>query len=95
MNKDQKPASLSVIPKPAMPGHAAPDPVAPDAAWPPMPVETEVYILPDGQVVIADLPAELAEHLGRWGSPAVAPSPSPVTGDPVQPNSVDCAGDSG
>lgn len=32
-----------------------------------LPVETEIYILPDGQIVIADLPAELQpllEHLG-------------------------------
>lgn len=28
--------------------------------WPEMPVETEIYILPNGEVVIADLPAELA-----------------------------------
>lgn len=27
------------------------------------PIETEVYILPDGQVVFADLPAELATRL--------------------------------
>ena len=29
-------------------------------AWPPLPTETEIYILPDGTVVFADLPAELA-----------------------------------
>ena len=28
-----------------------------------MPTETEIYILPNGEVVIADLPAELAETL--------------------------------
>jgi hypothetical protein len=28
------------------------------------PVETEIYILPDGQVVVADLPAELAHLAG-------------------------------
>ena len=32
-----------------------------------LPVETEIYILPNGQIVIADLPAELQpllEHIG-------------------------------
>ncbi len=33
-------------------------------AWP---VETEIYILPDGRVVVADLPAELAGALARLG----------------------------
>ena len=45
----------------------APDPQA--AAWPLLPTETEIYILPDGRVVIADLPAELAgllAQLGHW-----------------------------
>ncbi len=32
---------------------------APPAAWPPLPTETDIYILPDGRVVIADLPVEL------------------------------------
>lgn len=31
------------------------------------PVETEIYILPDGRVVIADLPAELARPLSQLG----------------------------
>lgn len=42
---------------------------APD--WPMLPNETEIYILPDGQVIIADLPAELmglADKLGRGGT---------------------------
>jgi len=33
-------------------------------AWP---VETDIYILPDGRVVVADLPAELAGVLARLG----------------------------
>ncbi|GIK73691.1 MAG: hypothetical protein BroJett021_26790 [Chloroflexota bacterium] len=33
-------------------------------AWP---VETDIYILPDGRVVVADLPAELAGALARLG----------------------------
>ncbi len=39
-----------------------------DSDWPALPTETEIYILPDGRVVIADLPAELAtlvEELGE------------------------------
>lgn len=36
-------------------------------AWPLMPTETDIYILPDGQVVIADLPAELSELVGKLG----------------------------
>jgi hypothetical protein len=37
-----------------------------DTAWP---VETDIYILPDGRVIIADLPAELsalADSLGAY-----------------------------
>jgi hypothetical protein len=46
-----------------------PNPPAIDAgasisAWP---VETDIYILPDGRVVVADLPAELAGALARLG----------------------------
>lgn len=32
-----------------------------------MPTETEIYILPDGQVVIADLPAELSDLVAQLG----------------------------
>lgn len=39
------------------------------AAWPLLPVETEIYILPDGRVVIADLPAELAPVVAALGLP--------------------------
>ncbi len=38
------------------------------------PVETEIYILPGGQVVIADMPAEMAEGLAaleRQGSHSI------------------------
>lgn len=31
------------------------------------PVETDIYILPDGRVVVADLPDELADALVRLG----------------------------
>ncbi|MFN8489205.1 MAG: hypothetical protein U0350_16585 [Caldilineaceae bacterium] len=37
--------------------------------WPALPTETEIYILPDGRVVIADLPAELAPLLTELGEP--------------------------
>lgn len=40
-----------------------------------MPVETEIYILPSGEIVIADLPAELAALIAP-GSPG-APEPDP------------------
>lgn len=30
---------------------------------PPMPVETEIYILPNGEIVVADMPAELVSLL--------------------------------
>jgi hypothetical protein len=39
-----------------------------EAPWPALPTETEIYILPDGRVVIADLPAELAALLGMVGA---------------------------
>lgn len=37
-----------------------------------LPVETEIYILPDGRVIVADLPAELAPLLAALGSTAPA-----------------------
>lgn len=39
-------------------------------AWPLLPVETEIYILPDGRVIVADLPAELASLLASLGMTA-------------------------
>jgi hypothetical protein len=32
-----------------------------------LPVETDIYILPDGRVIVADLPAELAARLPALG----------------------------
>lgn len=43
---------------------------------PAMPVETEIYILPSGEIVIADLPAELAAHLAAWDPPQVDSQPA-------------------
>lgn len=50
----------------AAPDAAAPDAAAPDAAR--FPTETEIYLLPDGRVIIADLPAELAAALAQLGA---------------------------
>lgn len=41
-------------------------------AWPLLPVETEIYILPDGRVIVADLPAELAPMVAAFGFTVVA-----------------------
>jgi hypothetical protein len=44
------------------------------------PVETDIYILPDGQIVIADLPLELAgladspDHLGDAAGTTLDPA---------------------
>ena len=38
-----------------------------ERAWPAMPTETEIYILPDGRVVVADMPMELAEAMMLLG----------------------------
>ncbi|MEZ4676125.1 MAG: hypothetical protein R2932_18020 [Caldilineaceae bacterium] len=44
-------------------------PVAQSTAevWSAMPTETEIYLLPDGRVVIADLPIELADLVQALG----------------------------
>lgn len=46
--------------------------------WPLLPVETEIYILPDGRVIVADLPAELASLLAALGvtAPVEVTTPS-------------------
>ncbi len=43
----------------------APEPVS--QAWPALPTETEIYILPDGRVIVADLPGELASLVQELG----------------------------
>ena len=35
--------------------------------WPKLPTETEIYIMPDGTVVVADLPLELQPLLDQLG----------------------------
>jgi hypothetical protein len=47
------------------------------------PTETEIYILPDGQVLFADLPAELAELAAQLGS--VQPCAVELDSDPQSP----------
>ena len=49
--------------------------------WLTLPTETEIYILPDGRVVIADLPVELAPLLAALGEP----EPCAVLGDEEAP----------
>jgi hypothetical protein len=39
-----------------------------DSAWPALPTETEIYILPSGEIIVADLPAELATRLAHLTS---------------------------
>jgi hypothetical protein len=49
-------------------------------AWPQLPTETDIYILPDGRVVIADLPAELnliPSALGMVEACEIAPDARP------------------
>ncbi len=56
------------------------DIAAVDALWPLLPTETEIYLLPDGRVVIADMPVELADMVAQLGiivqASTVAPMPS-------------------
>jgi hypothetical protein len=59
----------------------SPSPKAEPASldWPALPTETEIYILPDGRVVIADLPAELALAVAELGAElAIPPAPGNV-----------------
>lgn len=74
MNERPTPTSSSAIETARLQDDARPD------DWPLLPTETDIYILPDGQVVIADLPAELADladRLGDTGPGAVTPHGRP------------------
>lgn len=57
------------------------DPTA--QCWPGLPTETEIYILPTGEIIIADLPAELAAPLAARISP---PPPAPENHVTDQPD---------
>jgi hypothetical protein len=51
-----------------------------DAVWSQLPTETDIYILPDGRVVIADLPVELTSipsALGVVEACEIAPDAQP------------------
>ena len=52
-------------------------------AWPLLPVETEIYILPDGRVIVADLPAELAPLLAALGVTAPVEVTTPTEPSPA------------
>lgn len=49
------------------------------SGWPLLPTETEIYILPDGRVVVADLPVELETLIAELGiiAPALLPTDEP------------------
>ena len=49
-----------------------------DELWPLLPIETEIYLLPDGRVVIADMPVELADMVVQLGMLAQAPTVVPI-----------------
>ncbi len=44
---------------------AKPAPAGDDMLFP---TETEIYLLPDGRIVVADLPAELADAIASLGT---------------------------
>jgi hypothetical protein len=62
-----------------------PEPIV--SEQPSFPTETEIYILPDGQVIVADLPAELAAALAILLAPA---SPLPDVAPPLDPATSIC-----
>ena len=62
--------------------YEAANPVADDIVFP---TETEIYILPDGRVIVADLPAELAalvEQLGESEPCEIAPADAALADTP-------------
>jgi len=61
---------------PAQGGGCLPEEGAAEA--PGFPVETEIFILPDGRVVVVDLPAELAGLVEGLGTALVDPADQPV-----------------
>jgi hypothetical protein len=65
------------------PAHLQTSTIPHSAVEPLFPTETEIYILPDGQVLFADLPAELAELAAQLGS--VQPCAVELDSDPQSP----------
>ena len=56
------------------------------ALTPSFPVETEIYLLPTGEVIVADLPAELlamTRNLGAQAAPGPAALKAAQTSDPA------------
>lgn len=72
---------MNAIPTPTSSSANDVDPQAADGTLDPvllMPTETDIYILPDGQVVFADLPAELSDLAKALGDV------EPVSARPAQ-----------
>ena len=68
----------------ALDAHSSAQPSAGAAdAWPPLPTETEIYLLPTGEVVVADLPAELAELIAQLTADPVAAAQLPQVVSPL------------
>ena len=65
------------------------NPRSASVSWPALPTETDIYILPDGRVVVADLPLELAALTAALGVPEACEV------DLLYPNKPDCSGLSG
>lgn len=72
MNVTRRRTLPSAQVKPLETSGAGADWAAAAAEWPSLPTETELYILPNGQIVIADLPIELQSLLTRLGRPISA-----------------------
>jgi hypothetical protein len=49
------------------------------AGWPALPTETEIYILPNGEIIVADLPQELAVRLAHLLAPPPLDAPTNST----------------
>jgi hypothetical protein len=60
-----------------------------------LPTETEIYLLPDGRVVVADLPAELSELAAALGSVASGACDLRDAGSPAALESAERVLDSG
>ena len=78
----------------------SPSPEAePADLWPRLPTETEIYILPDGRIIVADLPVELADRLPNLGAVEaceIAPGDTPDASNFAyegSSNSLQCATD--
>jgi hypothetical protein len=81
MNARQTPVSSSANSRPLP---TSDGPMESQADWPLMPTETEIYIMPDGQVVFADLPVELSELVEQLGD--VEPSAVGLNAEPDIPD---------